>query len=371
MLNKNRIENNPYRILGVYVGSPLSIEANHFNRIRAFSKVGQVASFNLRGDDHLAPVVRTEKTAEAAMQTLSLAKDRIENALLWFGDADKEWGRVLNDAVERLIEGDYTKAIESYERLISDAVLREDFLVYATHGLLTLSREDLNILISELISLCEDDLEGFWMSEGIKPSGRLARILFDKTILSKLDNLIQSIEYYREYGVIDFYEFITQFDKTTHEIRPKLEKVADMYGVESIHYKIIAEELCRKVYARAAYLVKEIGKFVWVQDAKNRLNNGRYKKYNFKMPVGCIRACMDLIGQVDNIVTETVNWTRIDDISKRVLYLDIDTFQSVKQIEFVESDDIIRKSVRSFYIKRGITVAGWLAFLYWMFWIVY
>lgn len=88
------------------------------------------------------------------------------------------------------------------------------------------------------------------------------------------------------------------------------------------------------------------------------------------MPVGCIRACMDLIQRVDCIVTETVEWIQMDEISKRVLYTEIDTYESVKRVEYVDRDDIIRHSVRSFYIKRGITIAGWLALLYWMFWIV-
>ena len=50
MLNKVRIENNPYRVLGVYAGGPIAVEVKHLNQIRAFSKVGQPASFDMRGD---------------------------------------------------------------------------------------------------------------------------------------------------------------------------------------------------------------------------------------------------------------------------------------------------------------------------------
>ena len=370
MLNKERIENNPYRILGVYVGSPVSVEVNHLNRIRAFSKVGQSASFQLMGDDLLQPIVRTEESAEAATQTLSLAKDRVENSLLWFSDGNSEWGRVLNDAVQSLIMGDYTNAINSYETLVSNDSLRVNFIESVTHGLLTMSRDELEIIISELICAGEHDLEGFWMSEGSKPSGRIAKILFEKTIPAKIENLIHSIGYYNVAGGIDFYEFITRFDNTLREIKPILKKTADVYGAESIQYRNIAEELYIKIYERGTYLIREIGKFIWLQGEKNRVNDKTYKKYNSKMPVGCIRACMDLIRRVDGIVTETAEWIQVDDISKRVLYPEIDTYQSVKRVEFVDRDDIIRHSVHSFYIKRGITIAGWLSFLYWMFWIV-
>lgn len=85
------------------------------------------------------------------------------------------------------------------------------------------------------------------------------------------------------------------------------------------------------------------------------------------MPIGCIRACMDLIYSVDTIVNETINWAKIDAVSEKILYSDIDSYQTAKRIEFVSSDDIIRRSVRSFQIKRGISIAAWLAFLYLVF----
>lgn len=370
MLNKKRIENNPYRILGVYVGSPVSVEVNHLNRIRAFSKIGQTATFEMKGDDLLEPVARTEELADAAAQTLSLPKDRVENSLLWFSDGNTEWGQVLNNAVQGLITSDYTNAISNYEKLISDDSLRKDFLEAATHGLLTLSRENLANIIADLISSSEKDMEGFWLSDGSKPSGPIALILFEKIIPSKVESLINSIAYYNISGGIDFYEFITRFDKTLQEIKPMLEKIGTMYGTDSITYKNIAEELCRKIYARGTYLIRKIGEFVWLQDAKNRLNYNTYKHYKSEMPVGCIRACMDLILQVDNIVNNAVGWSHIDDTSRRVMYSEISAYQSVKETEFVASDDIIRRSVRSFYIKRSVSIAGWLAFLYWMFCIV-
>ena len=373
MLNKERIENNPYRILGVYVGSPISVEVNHLNRIRAFSKVGQPATFQMRGDEVLSLVVRTEESAEAAAQILSLARDRVENSLIWFSDGYQDWGRVLNAAVEALLENDYAKAINYYELLISDRSLREDFLASVTHGLLTLTREDLANIISEIICSCEDDIEGFWMSDGMKPSGQIASILFEKTISVKLDTLIQSIEFYNIFGNhstgkelhgIDFYAFIDRFANTLNEIRPILQTVGDIYGVESIEYKSLTEELCKKTYTRGAYLIHQIGEFVWIQNPKNRLPDSSYKKYRSKMPVGCIRACMDLISSVDTIVNETINWAKIDAVSEKILYSDIDSYKKAKRIEFVSSDDIIRCSVRSFQIKRGITIAAWLAFLY-------
>ena len=368
MLNKERIEKNPYRILGVYVGSPKSVEIKNLNRILAFSKVDQIASFKLRGDDVLQPIDRTEASANTAYQTLSLAKDRIENALLWFGDDDKEWGNVLNEAVRALLEGNYTDAINSYEKLISEDSLRESFLESTTHGLLTLSKEQLAVMIAELISSCEDDMESFWMSDGDKPSGQISLMLFERLIPEELKKLIASIEYWGLKS-IDFYEYIGRFEKILNEIRPLLEMVEYMYGTDSLDYKSIAEELCKKIYKRGEYLIHEIGKFVWIQGPDNRCDDGSYKKYRSEMPIGTVRACMNLIIRVDRIVKEATQWVVIDDLSKRILFPEIDRYQSTKHIEFVGNDDIIHRSVRSLYIKKGISITLWLGFLFWMFYV--
>lgn len=374
MLNKAKIENNPYRVLGVYVGSPVSVEVNHLNKIRAFSKVSQEASFSLYGDNFLSPIARTENLANEASQTLSITKDRLENAIFWFSDGTTEWGKVLNDAVQSLVEDDYARAINCYERLISEKTLRESFLESVTHGLVTMSREDLAEEVSELLITCEDDWSTFWLKPGTKPVGYIAEILFEKVIPEKIEALFQSIDEdnlsYKEFKTssIDFYRQLTLFEEALSEIRPVLETLGDFYGIESWQYKELAEEFCKKVYTKGSYLIKELGKFIWEQGPKYRLDDSLYKKYRSRMPIGCIRSCMDLITRVDTIVAESIGWVKINDESKRVLYPEISGYETAKRIEFAD-DDIIRQSVRSFYIKRGITIAGWLLFLYWAFWI--
>lgn len=167
---------NPYRVLGEYVGSPLSVEVSHLSRIRAYAKVGQAATFELRGDDRLSPIERTEQTAEQAAQTMSLPHDRVRHALLWFSDGEEEWGQALNGAVQALIDSDYTTAITNYERLVSDNSLREEFLDKATHGLLSMTRIDLAKLIAELVCAYDDRLDKYWMSRvrnrHYQPSGQ-------------------------------------------------------------------------------------------------------------------------------------------------------------------------------------------------------
>ncbi|MCM1110941.1 MAG: hypothetical protein NC336_07035 [Clostridium sp.] len=372
MLKKERIENNPYRVLGVYAGGPVAVEVSHLGRIRAFSKVGQTASFRLRGDDLLQPVIRTEKAASDAARTLSLARDRAVNALLWFGDGETQWSRVLNDAVEGLLEGDYTRSVNSYETLISDASLRYDFLEAVTHGLLTLSKEELARQISDLLLSCEDDFEAFWLSPGRKPSGRIASILFEKVIPPKIGELIRSIEFYNGIEVeinkltdsqtkihcSDFYQSIDRFENTLAEIRPMLENAAAFYGTGSYRYKEIAEALCRKIYSRGTYLTTEIGEFVWDQKYKIESGGQEYSKYCSVLSAISVRACLALMDRVDSIVKDSVGWTRIDNQSAKILYSETDAYETARQIEYSEDFD------QTSQIKRLVSIGVWLLFMY-------
>lgn len=366
MIKKERIENNPFRILGLYVGMPKSVEVSRLNRIRAFSNVGQEASFELRGDDVLQPIARTKESAETAAQTLSLPKDRIENSLLWFSDGTKDWGMVLNEAVQGLLDNDYTKAINSYNRLISDNSLRIPFIESITNGLMTLSADELTVMISDLILSCEDNLDEYWMSSCQKPSGNLAFVLFDKSILNKLENLIQSIGKYNS-GKIDFYARIAQFENTLTEIKPILEAFREVYGEKNIMYLTTAEQLYKSICEEGGNLIDQIGGFIWRQEPQYLNYDNSYKKYRSKMPIECVKECMRLMARVDEIVYNAGTWINPNETSKSILYSDIRKYQSIKRNEFVESKDIIRRSVMPFYIKKGITITAWLSALYFFF----
>ncbi|MCM1501321.1 MAG: hypothetical protein NC115_01480 [Bacteroidales bacterium] len=360
MQSRKRIENNPYRILGIYVGSPLSIEVNHLNRIRAFAKVGQEAFFNLKEEDALRPIKRTAELAETAAHALSLPKDRVENSLLWFADESSEWGQVLNRALQALIKGDYTTSIDSYEHLVSDDSLREAFLEAATHGLLAMEQEELACIVSEILVKDEGNLLKYWASPSSKPTGLVTKMLFEATAIKVIEGLMKAIRHNQD-DEIDFYVSINDFRKRLKKLIPLCQSCRDIYGHDSIHYKIMAEDVAKSVLAHGSYLVSEIGKFIWIQSRKH--DDGSYKKRKSEMPVPCIRTCMLLIGKVDNIVNETLLWLRLDAVSKRALYAESYRYNDIKRNEYVKDDDIIRRSVHSLYIQKGIAITAWLAFL--------
>ena len=80
----NILQNNPYRLLGVYSNSPTKERLANHNRMKAFLKVGKSVSFPLDVPQYLTSINRTETSIADAEAKLTLPKDQILYAQFWF-----------------------------------------------------------------------------------------------------------------------------------------------------------------------------------------------------------------------------------------------------------------------------------------------
>ena len=83
-IRMNILQNNPYRILGVYSNSPTRERLANHNRMKAFLKVGKPVSFPLDLSQYLFSINRSEASAADAEAKLTLPKDQILHAQFWF-----------------------------------------------------------------------------------------------------------------------------------------------------------------------------------------------------------------------------------------------------------------------------------------------
>ena len=83
-IRMNILQNNPYRLLGVYSNSPTKERLANHNRMKAFLKVGKSVSFPLDVQQYLSSINRTEASAADAEAKLTLPKDQILHAQFWF-----------------------------------------------------------------------------------------------------------------------------------------------------------------------------------------------------------------------------------------------------------------------------------------------
>lgn len=176
----NILQNNPYRILGVYSNSPTKERLANHNRMKAFLKVGKSVFFPLDLPQYLSAINRTEASVADAESKLTLPKDQILYAQFWFikttpldevafnhlfaGEIDKAeeiWQKrecassLQNLLVCALMHNDYATAISYAETLYGSAQYATQ-LISAVVGdsanidIISLSHDFLDVLIEEV-----------------------------------------------------------------------------------------------------------------------------------------------------------------------------------------------------------------------------
>mgnify|MGYP000089244825 FL=1 len=108
----NILQNNPYRILGVYSNSPTKERLANHNRMKAFLKVGKSVFFPLDLPQYLSAINRTEASVADAESKLTLPKDQILYAQFWFIKTTP-----LDEvAFNHLLAGEIDKAEEIWQK---------------------------------------------------------------------------------------------------------------------------------------------------------------------------------------------------------------------------------------------------------------
>lgn len=111
-ISMNILQNNPYRLLGVYSNSPTKERLANHNRMKAFLKVGKPVSFPLDLPQYLSSINRTEVSVTDADAKLTLPKDQILYAQFWFVKMTS-----LDDvALNHLIAGEIDKAEDIWRK---------------------------------------------------------------------------------------------------------------------------------------------------------------------------------------------------------------------------------------------------------------
>ena len=178
-IRMNILQNNPYRLLGVYSNSPTKERLANHNRMKAFLKVGKSVSFPLDVPQYLTSINRTEALVSDAEAKLTLPKDQILYAQFWFikvtpldevafnhlfageiDQAEEIWQKreclsaLQNRMVCALIRNKYDHAIKCAEVLYGNTQYLHQFVstLIGTGGIFDVS----NLAFSFLDILCDE-----------------------------------------------------------------------------------------------------------------------------------------------------------------------------------------------------------------------
>lgn len=130
-IRMNVLNNNPYRLLGVYANSPTKERLANHNRMKAFLKVGKDVSFPLDLPQYLQLINRTDALVADADAKLALPKDQMFYAQFWLVKATP----VDEVAFNHLFAGELAKAEEIWQK-------KETFSSLQNHIVCALMRDD-------------------------------------------------------------------------------------------------------------------------------------------------------------------------------------------------------------------------------------
>lgn len=126
----NVVENNPYRILGVYANSPKRDVLANEGKMKAFLKVGKAVSFPLDLNGLLPNVNRTEASVVQAKSDLSLPQDQLKYALFWFLNITP----IDKIAFNHLFAGNMDDAVELWKKKECLSSLQNRMMCYLING---------------------------------------------------------------------------------------------------------------------------------------------------------------------------------------------------------------------------------------------
>lgn len=260
----NILQNNPYRILGVYSNSPTKERLANHNRMKAFLKVGRPVSFPLDLPQYLSAINRTEATVADADAKLTLPKDQILYSQFWFvkmiplddvafnhlfsgeiNKAEEIWKKrecassLQNLIVSSLIRKDYAYAISCAETLYGNTQYIGQFIsaVIGTSG--NLNTADLACSFIDI--LCEEIGAGKLLSFVTDTSWK--KHIGDETVKPLIDSISDAIDVAKKSKGKGFKARLTAGEKLRKDTRNAILQLKKFLSSTDLQYQMIADKL--------------------------------------------------------------------------------------------------------------------------------
>lgn len=148
----NLVRNNPYRVLGVYVNSPVKDRVTNKNRLAAFARVGKPCVFPKDMTELFANPSRSVDDIARAEQQINLDQDKLKYAFFWFIQASP----LDTAALSNVQSGNKEKTLEILKK-------RDSFSSLINRALLAYAENDLNtaVKLTTLVIHTDEYRDGF------------------------------------------------------------------------------------------------------------------------------------------------------------------------------------------------------------------
>ena len=255
------IQNNPYRLLGIYSNSPTKERVANHNRLKAFLKVGKEVSLPL--DIPLLPtIIRTSETISDADAKLTLPNDQLLYAQFWFANVT----RMDNIAMNHLIAGNADMAMSIWEKednvsslqnRIVCALIQDNYTIAITCAEKLYSShitDFINIVLGECHTIDEGKLEYDFLDELCSAIGAKAIIPYlhnnnwkqyvssrtTKPLIDTLQSAIDTAKASKGKGITARYNAGVKLMNDTQIVVSQLKA---LLSVSDLQYQVIVDKL--------------------------------------------------------------------------------------------------------------------------------
>lgn len=91
------LENNPFRVLGVYANSSQKEIQSNVTRIKRYLEIDEQVTFENDFCDILGPIIRTKETVEKALSLLNDPREKLKYANFWFSKGSELCSKLISE----------------------------------------------------------------------------------------------------------------------------------------------------------------------------------------------------------------------------------------------------------------------------------
>ena len=258
------IQNNPYRLLGVFSNSSLKERLANNNKLKAFLKVGKEASIPLDRIEFLPHLHRTEESVSSAEAMLTLPADQIKYAQFWFikqspldevafnhllnGETEKAlsiWAKkdyvssLQNRAICALMQSDVAEALRCFTQLYNSDEHLRDFVIAVTGDDSNYSQELLTH--SLLDTLCEES-DVYEILPSLSDTS-WKEYVGQRTVTPLIQSIEEEITLAKKTKGEGCTVRLNAGNKLKNATRENLQTLKQLLPVDDIRYQMIADKL--------------------------------------------------------------------------------------------------------------------------------
>lgn len=260
------IQNNPYRILGVYSTSSKKEMVANQGKMKAFLKVGKPVVFELDFNDILGAIDRTSESVSDADSKLTLANEQLRYAQFWFCRStpfdDVAFNHLLAENIDNaILIWEKKENVSSLQNRMVCAFIKDDInsaILYAERLYSNYADEFIKMVLGSDSTLTSDNLSNEFLDNlcsYIKPETFIQYISNDewktyvgakttKPLIDKIHLAIEMSKKSKGQGATARYNAGA---KLMNDTKPALAQLNKFLNKTDLQYQMIADKLAQEI----------------------------------------------------------------------------------------------------------------------------